>query len=107
MSTALYFMLIIASMMVVHELGHFITAKRAGVKVFEFGVGFPPRLFAIKRGETEYSLNLLPIGAFVKMAGEEDPGQERSLAAKSMRTRFDVLAAGSAINALLAIVLFS
>ncbi|TAK37153.1 MAG: RIP metalloprotease [Chloroflexota bacterium] len=107
MTTALYFILIIASMMVVHELGHFVTAKRAGVKVFEFGIGFPPRLFAIKRGETEYSLNLLPIGAFVKMAGEEDPSEERSLAAKPMRTRFVVLAAGSAMNALLAVVLFS
>jgi len=56
-----------------HELGHFVIAKRAGVKVEEFGLGFPPRLFGIKRGETLYSINAIPIGAFVKSVGEDDP----------------------------------
>jgi regulator of sigma E protease len=67
----------------VHELGHFITAKWAGIRVEEFGIGFPPRLFGVKRGETIYSLNLLPIGGFVRMTGENgevatDQNEERA-----------------------------
>lgn len=58
-------------LMVLHEFGHFILAKRFGVKVEEFGVGLPPRIFGKKIGETLYSLNLLPFGAFVKIYGEE------------------------------------
>ena len=61
---------------VIHELGHFILAKRFGVKVEEFGIGYPPRLFGKKFGETIYSLNLLPFGAFVKIYGEEGGGDE-------------------------------
>ncbi len=57
-------------MVLIHEFGHFITAKWAGIRVDEFGVGFPPRLFGIKRGETIYSINWLPIGGFVRMPGE-------------------------------------
>jgi len=61
---------------VIHELGHFILAKRFGVKVEEFGIGYPPRLFGKKFGETIYSINLLPFGAFVKIYGEEGGGDE-------------------------------
>ncbi|PIU22843.1 MAG: RIP metalloprotease RseP, partial [Chloroflexi bacterium CG08_land_8_20_14_0_20_45_12] len=81
-------------MILVHELGHFVTAKRAGVKVEEFGIGFPPRLFGIKRGETVYSFNAIPAGAFVRLAGEDDPTVPRSLASKSPWTRLKVYAAG-------------
>lgn len=67
----------LVGLMVLHEFGHFILAKRFGVKVEEFGIGYPPRLFGKKIGETIYSINLLPFGAFVKMPGEieksEDP----------------------------------
>jgi regulator of sigma E protease len=91
----------------VHELGHFITAKLSGVKVEEFGFGYPPRLIGVRRGETIYSLNLLPLGGFVRMLGEEDPGQPRSLASKGVGTRFLVLSAGSVMNILLPILLFS
>jgi regulator of sigma E protease len=90
-----------------HELGHFITAKRAGVKVEEFGIGLPPRLFGIKRGETVYSLNAIPIGAFVKAAGENDPTVPRSLAGKGPWTRLGIYAAGPLVNILLAFVLLS
>jgi regulator of sigma E protease len=91
-----------------HELGHFITAKRAGVKVEEFGIGFPPpRLFGIKRGETVYSLNAIPIGAFVKAAGENDPTVPRSLAGRGPWTRLGIYAAGPLVNILLAFVLLS
>lgn len=62
-------------LVVLHELGHFILAKKFGVRVDEFGIGFPPRLFGKKIGGTIYSLNLLPFGAFVRIYGEEGEGQ--------------------------------
>ena len=91
----------------IHELGHFITAKRAGIKVEEFGLGLPPRLFGIKRGETIYSLNAIPVGAFVKTAGENDPSVPRSLASKKPGVRLLVYAAGPLANILLAFILLS
>jgi regulator of sigma E protease len=90
-----------------HELGHFIASKRAGVKVEEFGIGIPPRLFGIKRGETIYSLNAIPVGAFVKAAGENDPTVPRSLAGKGPWTRLGIYAAGPLVNIFLAFVLLS
>jgi regulator of sigma E protease len=93
--------------MCLHELGHFITAKRAGVKVEEFGIGIPPRLFGIKRGETIYSINAIPVGAFVKAAGENDPTVPRSLAGKGPWTRLGIYAAGPLVNIFLAFVLLS
>jgi len=93
--------------MCLHELGHFIAAKRAGVKVEEFGIGIPPRLFGIKRGETIYSVNAIPIGAFVKAAGEDDPTVLRSLAGKGPWTRLGIYAAGPLVNIFLAFVLLS
>lgn len=65
------FIIILGILVLVHELGHFIAAKLNGIKVDEFGFGFPPRLFGIKKGETLYSVNALPIGGFVKLYGEE------------------------------------
>ena len=59
------------SLIVLHELGHFLLAKKFGVKVEEFGIGYPPRLFGKKVGDTVYSLNLLPLGGFVKIYGQE------------------------------------
>ncbi|HUX47954.1 MAG TPA: site-2 protease family protein, partial [Dehalococcoidia bacterium] len=85
MSVAVIIILFIVALFIaicLHELGHFIVAKRAGVKVEEFGIGIPPRLFGIKRGETIYSVNAIPLGAFVKAAGENDPTVPRSLAGK-------------------------
>ena len=90
-----------------HELGHFITAKRLGVEIEEFGFGFPPRLFSIKRGETVYSLNAIPIGAFVRSVGEDDPTVPRSLASKGPWSRLAVYAAGPLVNVLLAFILLS
>ncbi len=69
--TILIFIIILAILILVHEFGHFIAAKKNGVLVEEFGIGFPPRLFAIKKGETLYSVNLIPFGGFVKVYGEE------------------------------------
>jgi len=101
------FLAVIAVLIFVHELGHLITAKASGVRVDEFGLGFPPRLLSIRWGETRYSLNAIPLGGFVKMAGEEDPKVPRSLASKGIGTRLLVLSAGSLMNALLPLLLFS
>jgi regulator of sigma E protease len=101
------FVLILSLMMVLHELGHFITARRAGIVVQEFGFGLPPRIAGIERGGVTYSINWIPFGAFVKMLGEEDPTEPGSFARKSKLTRAVVLAAGSGMNFLLAVVVFS
>lgn len=65
------FIIILAVLILIHEFGHFIAAKKQGVRVDEFGFGLPPRLFGIKIGETLYSINLIPLGGFVKLYGEE------------------------------------
>ena len=105
--TIIIFILILGLLIFVHEMGHFIAARLTGVKVEEFGMGFPPRLFAIKRGETVYSLNLIPLGGFCKMLGEEDPSEPRSLASKRPLTKLFVLGAGPVMNAVLPIVLLT
>ena len=85
--TIVAFVGMLVVLIIAHELGHFITAKAFKVKVQEFGLGFPPRLFRVRRGETVYSLNAVPLGGFIKMAGEEDPNVPGSLASKSIGTR--------------------
>jgi regulator of sigma E protease len=110
MNIAIIIILFIVALFVamcLHELGHFIASKRAGVKVEEFGIGIPPRLFGIKRGETIYSLNAIPIGAFVKAAGENDPTVPRSLAGKGPWTRLGIYATGPLVNIFLAFILLS
>ena len=103
----LIFLAILIVAIVVHELGHFITAKRCKVKVEELGLGLPPRIprLSFKRGETIYSLNLLPLGGFCRMAGEEDPDVPGSLAGKSLKARFLVLSAGSLFMLLIPVLL--
>ena len=91
----------------VHELGHFVTAKWFGIKVTEFGFGFPPRIFGIRYGETTYTVNLIPLGGFVKMVGEEDPTDPRSFASQSVPKRVIVLCAGSFMNLIVPIVVFT
>ncbi|MCL4507489.1 MAG: site-2 protease family protein [Chloroflexi bacterium] len=100
------FIILLGPLMFVHELGHFLAAKRAGIRVEEFGMGFPPRALTLfKRGETVYSLNWLPIGAFVRMTGEEDPTDPHSFAAQPKRWRFITLVAGPGMNFIAAIVI--
>jgi regulator of sigma E protease len=135
MITVLIFILILGILVFVHELGHFIVARRNGVEVEEFGFGFPPRILGIywnKKGEkkivwgsreieeiregrkigcekTVYSLNWIPLGGFVKITGEDGEGKNnpKSFAAKTPFTRIRILAAGVIMNFLLAILLFS
>ncbi len=105
--SALVFIVILAVVILIHEAGHFFVAKAAGVKVLEFGLGFPPRLWGVRRGETLYTVNAVPLGGFVKLAGEEDPLELRSLASKSQGIRFLVMAAGPFMNVVLALLLLS
>ena len=108
------FIVILAVLILAHEFGHFIAAKRAGIRVDEFGIGFPPRLWKKKIGETTYSVNAFPVGGFVKIFGE-DPDDEsirgkdakRSLVHKSKWIQAWVVGAGIVFNLLLAWILIS
>ncbi len=99
---------VLGVLIVVHEMGHFFTAIWLGIKVEEFGIGFPPRMFAIKRNGIEYSLNWLPIGGFVKITGENGDSEDpRSFGRAPAWKRVIVLAAGSSMNLLLALLIFT
>ena len=106
--TGIAVVVVFSLMILAHEMGHFVAAKRAGVKVEEFGIGYPPRLLTVaKRGDTEFTINAIPVGGFVRMLGEEDPQAPGSLASKSRPWRALVLCAGSMMNIVLAVVLLS
>jgi regulator of sigma E protease len=98
---------VLSLLMLVHELGHFITARMAGMTVEEFGFGFPPRIVGKEVGGVIYSLNWIPLGAFVRILGEDDPKESGSFASKGLFPRFVVLAAGSGMNFLLAVLMFA
>lgn len=105
----LVFVVTLGILVFFHEFGHFIMAKRSGAKVEEFGFGFPPRIFGVKKGETIYSINLIPIGGFVNIVGENGEGKDdkRSFASKTIWQRFQILAAGVTANVILSVILFS
>jgi regulator of sigma E protease len=103
----LVFLAVLLLLVVWHELGHFVTAKLNGVTVLEFGVGYPPKLFGKMFRGTEYTVNMLPLGGFVRMVGEEDPTEKGSLASKGILPRIIVLSAGSAMNAILPVILLT
>ncbi len=101
-------------LVIVHEFGHFIVAKWSDIRVDEFAVGFPPRIASFTRGETTYAINLLPLGGYVKMPGENGETDDengnpdpRSFGAKPASKRALVLVAGVTMNLLLAIALFT
>ena len=91
----------------IHELGHFATAKWFGIKVTEFGFGFPPRIFGVRYGDTVYTLNWIPLGGFVRMVGEEDPSHPRSFAGQAIWKRAIVLVSGSVMNLAFPIAVFA
>lgn len=101
------FILIIGVLVLIHELGHFFAARRAGVRVHEFGIGFPPRARVLRSdGETLYTLNWLPIGGFVKLEGEDgDSDDARSFGRAPFLTRQLILVAGVVMNLILAFVI--
>ncbi|HEX9989763.1 MAG TPA: site-2 protease family protein [Chloroflexia bacterium] len=99
---------VLGVLIIVHELGHFLTALWLGIKVEEFGLGFPPRVFAIRRKGIDYSLNWLPVGGFVKIVGENgDSDDPASFGRAPAWKRIIVLAAGSFMNLLLAVIIFA
>ncbi|HTK28450.1 MAG TPA: RIP metalloprotease RseP [Vicinamibacterales bacterium] len=107
MITVLSFIFVLGVLVFVHELGHFLAAKRVGIRVLKFQLGFNPTIFSIRRGETEYGIGALPLGGFVKMAGEspEEPRSGRSdeFLSKSKWERFQVLVMGPVMNIALAL----
>ena len=107
--SALFIILVFILLILPHEIGHFLMAKVCGMKVNRFSFGLGPRLWGFKRGETEYSISVLPFGGYVKIAGME-PGEETSegdFRKKPLGKRILVLGAGSVTNYLVAIVLFA
>jgi regulator of sigma E protease len=107
--TILTFIIILGLLVFVHELGHFVAARKTGVKVEEFGFGLPPRMFGIKKKETIYSLNWLPLGGFCKIKGEEGEAREDkdSFSNKKIWQRGIILASGVFMNFALAAFLLS
>jgi regulator of sigma E protease len=107
--TIVVFFVILGGLVLVHELGHFVTARLAGVRVLEFGIGFPPRAKVLARGgETLYTLNWLPIGGFVKLEGEDgdDSHDPRSFASARLPVKLVILVSGVAMNLLVAFLIF-
>ena len=110
--TILAFVVALGILVFVHELGHFAVAKRLGVKVLRFSIGFGPILFARHRGETEYAVSAMPLGGYVKMLGEEDDDEamaepERAFATQPLARRSAIVAAGPAMNFLFAFLAYA
>lgn len=97
----------LVALIVIHEFGHYLTAKMFGIKVLEAGIGYPPRAWGFTWHGTIYSINWLPLGGFVRLLGEEDPTDPQSLAAQKAWKRIIVLASGSWMNLALPVLLFA
>ncbi len=108
--TIVSFVFVLGVLVLIHELGHFLVAKKAGIFVEKFSIGFPPYIFKKKWGETEYCIGAIPLGGFVKMAGEnpeeESTGAENEFMSKSVGARAAVLFAGPFSNYVLAVLIF-
>jgi regulator of sigma E protease len=108
LTTLLAFLFVLGVLIFVHELGHFVMARRVGVRVLKFSLGFGPRLVGFTRGDTEYVISAIPLGGFVKMAGEnpDDPrsGRDDEFLSKTKWERFQILIMGPLMNLLLAVV---
>ena len=112
--TIILFLIILATLVFVHELGHFCAAKFFGIRVDEFAIGFPPKIFGWKKGETQYSLNLIPLGGYVKIFGEDPddeslngPDSKRSFVNASKWKQTVVLLSGVVMNLVFAWMLIS
>ena len=111
MTTLIAFLFVLGVLIFVHELGHFLAARRHGVRVLTFSLGFGPKILKVTRGDTEYCVSAIPLGGYVKMAGEspEDPrsGQPDEFLSKTKWQRFQILFAGPAMNIILAVVVLA
>src|SRR3954452_12028423 len=107
----LAFVFVIGVLVFVHELGHFLAARRIGVRVLTFSLGFGPKLLAFTRGDTEYCVSAIPLGGYVKMAGEnpEDArtGADDEFLSKTKWQRFQVLVMGPLMNLALAVIVMA
>jgi regulator of sigma E protease len=110
-TSALAFLFVLGVLIFVHELGHFLMARRIGVRVITFSLGFGPKLLNFKRGDTEYCISAIPLGGYVKMAGEnpEDSrtGASDEFLSKGKWQRFQVLVMGPIMNLILAVVVMA
>ncbi len=111
MTTILAFLFVLGVLVFVHELGHFLAARRIGVRVLTFSLGFGPKLLKVQRGDTEYCISALPLGGYVKMAGEtpDEPrtGAPDEFLSKTKWERFQVLIMGPLMNIVLAVALWA
>ena len=111
MTTLLAFLFVLGVLVFVHELGHFLAARRLGIRVLTFSLGFGPKLLKTKRGDTEYCVSAIPLGGYVKMAGEspDDPrsGAPDEFMSKTKWERFQVLIMGPLMNIALAVVVLA
>ena len=111
MTTLIAFLFVLGVLIFVHELGHFMAARRVGVRVITFSLGFGPKLLKWTRGDTEYCISAIPLGGYVKMAGEnpDDPraGQPDEFLSKTKWQRFQILIAGPLMNIILAVVVLA
>jgi regulator of sigma E protease len=109
--TILAFLFVLGVLIFVHELGHFVMARRLGVRVLTFSLGFGPKLLKFRRGDTEYAISAIPLGGYVKMAGEnpDDPrsGSPDEFLSKSKWERFQILIMGPAMNIALAVIVMA
>lgn len=109
LTTVVAFVFVLGVLIFIHELGHFLVAKRVGIKVERFSLGFPPNIFTRKYGETEYCIGAIPLGGYVKMAGEnpdeESTGSPDEFMSKSIWQRAAVILAGPFMNYVLAVVI--
>jgi len=107
MFTLLVFLIVISTLVFVHEVGHFIAARKSGMRVEEFGIGFPPRIFGVRRGGTLYTVNWIPFGGFVKILGEDGQARDTpgSFTAAPFSRKVLVVVAGVVMNFLFAALL--
>ncbi len=111
MTTLLAFLFVLGVLVFIHELGHFLLARWNGVRVLTFSLGFGPKILKVQRGDTEYCISIIPLGGYVKMAGEnpedQPTGRDDEFLAKTKWQRFQILIAGPVMNILLAVVLLA
>jgi regulator of sigma E protease len=110
-TTLLAFLFVLGVLVFIHELGHFLLARWNGVRVLTFSLGFGPKILKVQRGDTEYCVSIIPLGGYVKMAGEnpedQPTGRDDEFLAKTKWQRFQILIAGPAMNVILAVVLLA
>ncbi len=111
MLSLISFLIVLSVLVIVHEFGHFIVAKRLGVRVQKFSFGFGPKIVSLKKGDTEYIISAIPLGGYVKMAGDEPweklSNQRWEFLSRSVFDRFKIIVAGPLLNYILAFLIFS